>query len=108
MIRTQTFMLQINETSDDGIGGMMSSWANYVAVDGYLDMLSGTDQTTIQKAIVEQSTHILILPLYNGQITDSMRIVDAVGRTYAITYVDDPGGQHHHTEIYLNYGGVEA
>lgn len=91
-------------TADDGIGGKTATWAPYGTIDGYLDLLSGSDQNTILNAAVEQSTHILVAPNYQEGVTAAMRVQDG-SRWYEITHVDDPMGQHHHLELYLKYGG---
>lgn len=105
MYSPQTLVLQAKKQKSDGIGGFTETWDDLRAVSGYLDLLQGTDENTIQQAFIEQSTHVAVLPKYEPGITDAMRIVDETGRFYEITYVDDPVGVHHHTELYLKYGG---
>jgi SPP1 family predicted phage head-tail adaptor len=106
MIGKQTFMIQSKTLIDDGIGGTTPTWSDVMAVYGYIDMLTGSNDTMTQNAFVEQSTHVLIVPLFTDGITDKMRVVDVIGRWYSITFVDDPVGQRHHNEIYLKFGGV--
>lgn len=101
----QTFTIQERTTVDDGISGVIESWDEFTTVEGYIDMLSGTDLNSLQSAITEESTHILIIPGYTPGITDKMRVVHG-NRFYAITYSDNPVGQNHHNELYLKYGGV--
>lgn len=91
---------------DDGIGGIIDAWKEFKTVQGYLDLVTGTDLNTVQNAFVEQSTHILIIPSFTVGITDEMRVVEGNGRYYSITYSDDPVGQGHHNEIYCKFGGV--
>lgn len=95
------FRIQEYISNDDFEG-----WSHLITVEGYIDMISGTDLNTIQNAITEQSTHILIIPSYTEGITDDMRVIDKDNRFYTITYSDNPVGQNHHNEIYLKYGGV--
>lgn len=106
MIGPQTYIIKNAVSADDGIGGKTLTWSDFKTVNGYLDMLTGTDQNNVQNAFVEQSTHVLIIPTYTEGITDKMRVVDAYGRWYEVQYVDDPVGQHHHNEVYLKFGGV--
>lgn len=101
-----TFKIQTAEQADDGIGGFIEGWETVKTVQGYLDMLSGTDLSAMQNAFVEESTHVLIIPDFTKGITDHMRIVDKHNRYYTISYADDPVGQGHHNEIYCRYGGV--
>lgn len=107
MIGAQSYLIKQKTTSDDGIGGKTFAWSDVTTVNGYVDMLTGTDQNGVQNAFVEQSTHVLIIPIYTDGITDKMRVVDAYGRYYDITFVDDPVGQRHHNEVYLKFGGVD-
>ena len=100
------FVIQQVTQVDDGIGGYEEKWAPFKDVFGYIDLLTGTDLNTSQNAITEQSTHVLVIPNYESDITDKMRVVDDNKRYYSITYADDPVGQHHHNELYLTFGGV--
>lgn len=90
---------------DDGIGGMIEIWDVFKPVQGYIDLVTGTNLNTIQNAFIEQSTHILVIPTFTKGITDDMRVVDSNGRIYGITYSDDPVGVGHHNEIYCKYEG---
>ena len=102
----QTFEIEVMAQVDDGIGGFIEDWAPFKTVQGYLDLITGTDLNTLQNAFTEQSTHVLIIPQFTTDITDKMRVVDSQNRYYTITYADDPIGQHHHNELYVKYGGV--
>lgn len=103
--------IQKKKQVSDGWGGVKEQWERVSTpkVNMWLDMISGTDKSVQQNAIVEESTHILIIEPYLVGITDDMRVVDDEGRVYAITYADNPVGQSHHNEIYLEYqSGVSA
>lgn len=102
----RTFIVQLKMQLDDGIGGVVEIWGNFTTLFGYIDLVTGTNQNSAQNAILEQSTHLVIIPEYTDELTDQMRIIDTSGRWYTITYVDDPMGVHHHLEIYCRYGGV--
>uniref|UniRef100_UPI0035A05891 phage head closure protein n=1 Tax=Jeotgalibaca porci TaxID=1868793 RepID=UPI0035A05891 len=102
----QTFEIQIMKQNDDGIGGYTEKWYEFETVKGYIDLLTGTDQNTLQNAFTEQSTHVLIIPQFTTGITDKMRVIDSQNRYYSITYADDPVGVGHHNELYLTFGGV--
>lgn len=107
MFGLQSFTIQeIKRQKPDGIGGMIDDWGKFKCVSGYLDLLTGTDENSLQNASVEDSTHILVLPEYTSGIIDKMRVVDLKNRWYEITYSDDPVGINHHSEIYLKFGGV--
>ena len=104
----QPFRIQAETKTPDGIGGFTTDWSDVFNVRGYIDLLTGTDQNTQQNAFIELSTHILVIPTYVDGITDAMRVIDGANRSYQITYVDDPVGQHHHLEIYLKFGGITS
>ena len=100
------FLIQSKTQADDGIGGFTEDWSDLKEVFGYLDLVTGTDLNSVQNAIIEQSTHVLILPEFISWVTAEMRIVDSLKRYYTITYADDPMGVHHHNELYCKFGGV--
>ena len=100
------FLIQAKTQADDGIGGFTDDWSDLKEVFGYLDLVTGTDLNSVQNAIIEQSTHVLILPEFISWVTADMRIVDDQKRFYLITYADDPMGVHHHNELYCKFGGV--
>ena len=100
------FLIQAKTQADDGIGGFTEDWSDLKEVFGYLDLVTGTDLNSVQNAIIEQSTHLLILPEFISWVTADMRIVDDQKRYYTITYADDPMGVHHHNELYCKFGGV--
>ncbi|KRM79475.1 hypothetical protein FC84_GL001655 [Lapidilactobacillus dextrinicus DSM 20335] len=105
MFKPQPFELQEVTQESDGMGGLIDTWKPVKKINGYLDLLTGTNENTLQNARVEDSTHILIVPEYTPGITDKMRIIDSENRVYEVTYSDDPVGVHHHNEIYLKFGG---
>ena len=100
------FRIQTMTQDDDGIGGHINKWTRHIDVEGYLDMLSGTDYSKSENAITEESTHILIIPKFTKGITSEMRVIDGDNRIYLITFADNPVGLNHHNEVYLKYGGV--
>ena len=100
------FKIQQKAQVDEGIGGFIEDWTTFKAAEGYLDLIIGTDQNSLQNAFTEQSTHVLIIPDFTSGITDNMRVLEDNGRYYSVTYVDDPVGQGHHNELYLKYEGV--
>ena len=102
------FLIQAKTQADDGIGGFTEDWSDLKEVFGYLDLVTGTDLNSVQNAIIEQSTHVLILPEFISWVMADMRIVDSLKRFYLITYADDPMGVHHHNELYCKFGGVTS
>lgn len=102
----QTFKIEVMAQVDNDIGGFTEDWAPFKTVQGYIDLITGTDLNTLQNAFTEQSTHVLIIPKFTNGITDKMRVVDSKNRCYSITYADDPVGAGHHNELYIKFGGV--
>ena len=100
------FLIQAKTQADDNIGGFTEDWSDLKEVFGYLDLVTGTDLNSVQNAIIEQSTHVLILPEFISWVTADMRIVDSLKRYYTITYADDPMGIHHHNVLYCKFRGV--
>lgn len=102
MIEMKKYLIQEEVPESDGIGGVISSgFKKFDIVNGLLDLSNGSDRNTIQNAVTENSTHILVILDYVGGITDNMRVVAEDGRVYDITYPDDPAGQGNHNELYL-------
>lgn len=106
MYEPQSLIIQHKTQQDDDIGGFKEAWSDLKTVPGYIDLLQGTDENTVQQAFMEQSTHIAVIPEYVPGITDKMRVVDEDRRFYEVTYSDNPVGVGHHLELYLNFGGV--
>lgn len=100
------FVIQVEKSVPDGINGHRKAWVEVTNVEGFLDLITGTNLNPVQNAFIEDSTHILIIPNFVPGITDKMRIVDQHNRFYLITYADDPVGVGHHNEVYCKYGGV--
>ena len=99
------FKVQDYTETDDELGGITQEYQDIYIGEGYLDLLSGTNQNQLQNATIEQSTHVLIcdyIENYQSKIKDKMYVV-IENRRYFITYVDDPVGAHDHLEIYLKY-----
>lgn len=105
----QLFIFQEEKVVPDGIGGSIKGWVpveHLKEVEGYLDLVTGTNLNPVQNAFIEESTHVLVIPEFRPGITDKMRIVDQHNRFYLVTYADDPVGVGHHNEVYCKYGGA--
>lgn len=103
----QTFTIkQLLDNQPDGMGGTIEDWVTYDDLEGFLDLFSGTNRRfSVENAIVEQSSHILIVPEYRDDLNDRMKITDESGRVYKITLIDNPVGLNDHLEIYLELDG---
>lgn len=104
-MKYQSFTIQDEVDVETSIGDYMPTWSDVGSVTGIIDLLTGTDVNTIQKAIVQQSTHVAVLmPVPSIGITDKMRLIYG-NKWYSITYVDNPAEQDHHMELFLTIGG---
>jgi head-tail adaptor len=117
-IARKTFNILSPVTTEDEVGGIVTSWEEAFSVTGHIDLITGSDLPTGggDNAFVENSTHIAIItPLPEDTITDAMRLQegDSFGedenkRVYEITYVDNPVGAGHHLELYLRFVREES
>lgn len=100
-----TFSIMQKARIDDGIGGFTYSFTKLKDVQGYIDLMNGTDLATKQNALIQESTHLAIIPDFTQGmgITADMELIDDMGKTYVITYADDPVNAHHHWELYLTF-----
>ncbi|MBM7320287.1 phage head-tail adapter protein [Streptococcus suis] len=66
---------------------------------GYMDMLDGSESTD-KLAYLADSTHVILTKdmAVNAEIEDK---IEVNGKTYEVTYVDDPVNIGHHLEIYV-------
>lgn len=102
MIEMKKYLIQEENTKPDGMGGVISTgFKRFDIVNGLLDLSNGSDRNTIQNAVTENSTHILVILDFVEGITDNMRVVGKDGRVYDITFRDNPAGQGNHNELYL-------
>ena len=90
---------------DDGIGGIEEDYQTVYIGSGFLDLMTGTNENTIQNASVEQSTHILITEWFVDyrQVIQEQMIIDMDMTRYRVTFVDNPTGYNDHLEVYLKY-----
>ncbi|MCW6664519.1 phage head closure protein [Aerococcaceae bacterium NML191219] len=98
------FLVQKRRNQKSKTGGAVLEWVDVTEVCGYLDMLDGSVHNPIQNALVQSSSHVLVVPEYQTGIEMGMRIVFE-GKLYQITYVDNPVNLDHHLEIYCKYDG---
>lgn len=102
MILHRPHLIQETAFVSDGMGGKVpDGHADKEVVYGVLDLLSGSDRSSTDNSLTENSTHVLVILDYVPDITDNMRVVDADFRVYDITYSDNPAGQNHHNELLL-------
>ena len=92
--------------------GTTTTWDDAGKVNGWIDLLTGTDLPTggSDNAFVEESTHVLITDGMPDVIPTDADVIrrDSTGRAFHVTYVDDVTGVGHHLEIYMRRAGEEV
>lgn len=86
-------------TEKNDLGQYIASYIPNGSFKGWLDMLGG-NETIDQKAITANSTHVIVTPEINAQVTIADHVIYN-GQVYEVTFVDDPVNINHHLEIYL-------
>jgi hypothetical protein len=90
----------------NSIGEKTQHGTEYMTLTGWLDMASGDTRFTSFNAAVTESTHIFMCDYKEiGKPEHELIAVDAAGKEYDVSYIDDPMGMHEHLEIYLRYTG---
>lgn len=69
---------------------------------GYIDLMGGSDQQTLNSADIAESSHLLLTKdtSIDASHKDKVRHMET-GQLYEITFVDNPMQRNHHLEIYL-------
>ena len=103
MYGASQFKYMLAKRTVDGLGGYEVDLVDTgKRLLGYLDLMSGTNKSMgSHNAVIEQSTHVLIVPDFRNDLSDDGYIVDESGRVYSITFIDNPVGVNHHLEIFL-------
>lgn len=105
-----TGTIQIRETTKNDIGEGVKTWTDVQALTGWLDLMSGDSRYTTYNAKIQESTHLFICdytPL-DAKISPENARMEVDGKTYDITYIDNPMGLNQHLEIFLAYTGGDA
>lgn len=96
-------MIQRSISVSNSIGGFIETWTPHIVdYDGVMDQLSGNEIISADK-ISPNSTHILIGPMADIQISDRVLFNEHI---YDIKNIDNPMNLDHHLEILLEYKGV--
>lgn len=94
-------------STKNAIGEQVPTWTNAQAIDGWLDLVSGSSDYTPYNAKIKESTDVFIcdyVPLANGVDEENARAVIGT-KTYDIMLIDNPMGLNEHLEIFLKYTG---
>lgn len=69
---------------------------------GYIDLMGGSDQQTLNSANIPESSHLLFTKDTNIDATNKDKVKHIETDTlYEITFVDNPMQRSHHLEIFL-------
>ncbi len=93
------YVLKQTEAGENDLGQTITDFAKTAVFAGYMDMLSGTESTD-KLAVLEDSTHVILTKDMTVDVSKHDHI-ETLGKTYEVTYVDDPVNIGHHLEIYV-------
>ena len=107
MIGSNTIVfLKAKETVANDIGENVPNLIDYMAIKGWLDLISQHSERTSLLTEMAESTNVFLCDYV--KIDKSIRdlvLVDSDDKTYDILYIDNPMGMNRHLEIYLKYIG---
>ena len=93
------YLFKRNLVGENELGQELFEHKRVAVFAGYMDMLDGSESTD-KLAYLADSTHVILTKdtTVNAEIDDKIEIN---GKTYEVTYVDDPVNIGHHLEIYV-------
>ena len=102
-----TAEIQISTTTKNKIGESVKGWTTVQSLFGWLDLSSGDSRYSNYHAKIQESTHVFIsdyVKLDERIKAENSRMV-INGKTYDITYIDNPMEMNAQLEIYLTFTG---
>ena len=87
-------------TVTNSIGEEVESWETVTSKRGWLDLSSGSSNYVSQNARTVEATHVFLCDRFDIDMASVKRLV-VKGRSYDVTYFDEPMGMGEHFEIYL-------
>lgn len=93
------YLFKRNLVGENELGQEIFEHKRVAVFAGYMDMLDGGESTD-KLAYLADSTHVILTKdmTVNAEIDDK---IEVNGKTYEVTYVDDPVNIGHHLEIYV-------
>ena len=93
------YLLKTIENGENELGQEIFEYKKVAEFIGYMDMLDGNESTD-KLAYLADSTHIILTKdmTVNVEIEDK---IEVSGKSYEVTYVDNPVNIGHHLEIYV-------
>ena len=93
------YLFKTIANGENELGQEIFEYNKVAEFTGYMDMLDGNESTD-KLAYLADSTHIIL----TKDMTVSAEIEDKIevsGKSYEVTYVDNPVNIGHHLEIYV-------
>ena len=93
------YLFKTIENGENALGQEIFEHKKVAEFIGYMDMLDGNESTD-KLAYLADSTHIILTKdmTVNVEIEDK---IEVSGKSYEVTYVDNPVNIGHHLEIYV-------
>ncbi len=93
------YLLKTIANGENELGQEIFEYKKVAEFIGYMDMLDGNESTD-KLAYLADSTHIILTKdmTFSAEIEDK---IEVNGKTYEVTYVDNPVNIGHHLEIYV-------
>lgn len=94
-------ILKLEKGQTNQLGEPVAHFKESEKVNGWLDLITGSDEQNYQNSMIPTSSHIFITEDLSVSITTEDKIRDlSTSQEYEITFVDDVMGLGHHMEIY--------
>ena len=93
------YLFKTIANGENELGQEIFEYNKVAEFTGYMDMLDGNESTD-KLAYLADSTHIILTKdmTANAEIEDK---IEVNGKSYEVTYVDNPVNIGHHLEIYV-------
>ena len=93
------YLFKTIANGENELGQEIFEYKKVAVFAGYMDMLDGNESTD-KLAYLADSTHIILAKDMTANIEIEDKI-EASGKSYEVTYVDNPVNIGHHLEIYV-------
>lgn len=93
------YLLKPALTRENELGQEIYEHKRTAVFTGYMDMITGTEAVE-RLAYLKDSTHVILTKDMTVKAEAEDKI-EVNGKTYDVTYVDDPVNLGHHLEIYV-------
>ena len=92
---------EVETGEKDELNQPIVDWETVHTCNGWLDMMTGSDEQQYQNSLIATSSHVFITEDTSFKVESTDRIYNLrTGLTFEITYVDDVMELADHLEIY--------